>query len=657
MISQSWSNRGMSLWWISVVLLFAATHAIECLQMCSCQQPKQNELKVDCGSRTVNQSILVHELDLLLSEEELREHLTSLNVSNTLLTRVPASICNLKNLTSLNLDGNRLTRLPDNCFTNIRALQYLSARGNYITQLQDGLFDGLNSLIELQLDDNQIKAIGLRVFSNQSDLVNLKKISLARNKLCSLEPWPIIRGLHGSQESKVSIDLGQNSISNFTNNIHWQFDCSMLTYVRLWLLHNKVRHFTDMAVGWDLPLSARLFCLFSNDAKHPSFDLYVQHSSTYTCDCRDFSLQAFQRRFIQCRLLNDIVCNAPPRLANALVIQLPLNELECELSDKCPTSCQCVYRPENATLHVYCSASNLSSLPLELPLLPKSYVRYKLDFSNNKRLRHLEGRPYFVNTSILDVSNCAISIVDINAWKEIAKMQSPFVTPQVCLQNNKIKSLQPDITGINISSIRLTLNHNPWECSCENQWMIDWFKSLSLTSPNGGDASCSSPSRLKSRSITESTRDDFCVDPALRMLKISLLSTLTPVAALVLFGFAVYRVRVQLFRRWKFHPFDRDECVGEDMDYDVFLCCSSEDHNPHGLRILRQMESNGYRVCYHLRDFLAGAPITDNMIQSIESSKRTVCLISPNFLKRYIWFLPSYSQHCIFVILCIIHGV
>ena len=53
---------------------------------------------------------------------------------------------------------------------------------------------------------------------------------------------------------------------------------------------------------------------------------------------------------------------------------------------------------------------------------------------------------------------------------------------------------------------------------------------------------------------------------------------------------------------------------------------SSEDNNPHGLRILELMESNGYRVCYHRRDFVAGAAITENTIQAIERSKRTVCL-------------------------------
>jgi len=118
------------------------------------------------------------------------------------------------------------------------------------------------------------------------------------------------------------------------------------------------------------------------------------------------------------------------------------------------------------------------------------------------------------------------------------------------------------------------------------------------------------------------------------MLTISLSSTLPPVAVLLMIAFSVYRLRVCLYRRWKFHPFDGDECDGEDMDYDVFLCCSSEDDRAHGRRILELIETNGYRVCYHERDFLPGQLITDNIGRGIERSKRTVCLISSNFLRR-----------------------
>jgi len=632
MTSLSSSNRGMWIFWTSFGLFLTATHAVKCPQMCDCRYPSYQQLKVDCRRRKVNESTLAQELDQQLSDEELREGLTSLEISSTPLSQVPISVCQLRNMTTLKLDYNRLTRLPDNCFTSMQALQRLSARNNIITQLQDGLFDGLNSLTELNFEENQITSIGLRVFSNESDLVRLKQIYLKYNSLQSLDPWPIIRGFHGSKDSKVIINADDNPISNFTNNIHWQFNRSMHSYAILHLWDNNIRYFTDMKVGWNLTYASGLFSFIE---RHPLFEPDIQYSESYTCDCKDFFLQTFQRYFVNYDFLSRLVCSAPLRLRGTLVRQVPLKEFECEVSDRCPSSCQCVYRPANATLHVYCSASNLSSLPFDLPPLPKSYVRYKLDFSNNKFLRRLEGRTYLVNTSILDVSNCAIRVVHINAWRKIAEMQSPFVTPHVYLEHNEIKSLPFAVSDINFTSVHFTLNHNPWECSCENRWMIDWFKSLSVTSSNVGDAMCASPSRLKGRSIAQSTKYDFCVDPSTKMLKISLLSTLIPVVVLLTSGFAVYHLRVRLFRRWKFHPFDRDECVGEDMDYDVFLCCSSEDDNPHGLSILREIESRGYRVCHHERDFLPGQLITDNMAHGTERSRRTVCLISKNFLERY----------------------
>jgi len=506
-----------------------------------------------------------------------------------------------------------------------------------------GYFDGLQSLVTLDLQFNHIAFIGLRVFSNSSDLTSLRSINLADNRLTSLEPWPYYRGILGNKISRVTIDLHDNLISNFTNKLKLEYRCGMKpTYGYLNLNYNKITHIMDIINGWNVGgdnIDIALFCLYHHDHRHDYTKISVatgKKGGSYDCDCTDFPIYRVHSQPLS-HILDGVRCNAAKFFTTGgqpYVTSIPLIKFVCEIPDRCPSSCRCVYRPANATLHVYCSAANLSSLPLELPPLPKSFVRYKLDFSNNKLLCRLEGRPYFVNTSILDVSNCAISVVGINAWHEIAKMQSPFVSPSVYLQNNNIKSLPFEVTNINITSMHLTLNNNPWECSCENQWMTVWFKSLSMTSSNVVDVWCASPSRLKGRIISQSTKYDFCVDPSVRVLKISLLSTLTPVTVLLIFGFAVYRLRVRLFIRWKFHPFDRDECVGEDMDYDVFLCCSSEDHNPHGLRILIEMESEGYRVCYHLRDFLAGAPITENMIQSIERSKRTVCLVSSNFLRR-----------------------
>jgi len=139
------------------------------------------------------------------------------------------------------------------------------------------------------------------------------------------------------------------------------------------------------------------------------------------------------------------------------------------------------------------------------------------------------------------------------------------------------------------------------------------------------------------RYVLKSTKEEFCVDPVERILSLTL-SPIFAVAAVIILlvttGIIIYRLRVKFYKKWKFHPFNRDECVGEDMDYDVFLCCSSLDNDPHGLRLLEEMESNGFRVFYHERDFLPGQLITDNMARGIERSKRILCLLTNNFVTR-----------------------
>jgi len=556
-----------------IKIKFATTLAIDCPQMCYCYRTPTS-LMVSCGMRDLNESMLAQELDLLLSAEELKENLTTLSVGDTPLTQIPMSVCQLSNLRNLYLDNNRFCRLPDNCFTNMRALAWLSVSRNNITELQDGLFDGLNSLSNLDLMRNMIASIGPRVFSNPNDLVSLTTISLSHNRLRSLEPWPYIRGLHGSP---VQIYLVSNRIYEFTNNIEWQFSCCRRSHANVDMTNNSIRHLSDVLDGWNITVTQWLRMTVPVD-DDPAFKLDFQHSRDYHCDCVDIDFYVYSKYFGDNHIFRNVKCIHPQSLANRPVNQVHVTDFVCELSDRCPPSCRCVYRPANSTVHIYCSAASLSSLSVDLPPLPRSHDMYKLDFSNNRLLQRLDHRPYLANTSVLDVSNCAIDIVDLNALREFAMMPSgiydyptsmqkhnvtpPVVMPVVFLHGNKIESLAPDVTAVNLTTVQLTLNDNPWNCSCDNKWMISWFKSLSSGAPTKvGDVLCASPSRLKGRSILQSDEVDFCVDPLKRMLKIVLSSTLSAVVGFLLLGFVVYLLRVGLYKRWKFHPFDRDECV------------------------------------------------------------------------------------------------
>ena len=452
-----------------------------CPTGCNCQSTSSNTLLyVDCSQAPpdLDEKQLYHQLDSMLSADNFVEHLTSLSITNTPLTRVPASVCKLLNLTSLNLNNNKLTELPDNCFTKLTKLLTLSIKSNAIVRLQDGLFDGMQSLLSLCLSNNQISVIGLHVFTNSSDLISLRLVDLSHNRLTSLEPWWYYRLILGNKTSEVTVSLNHNLITNFTNKMKFHFRCGMrLVYGRLDIAMNRISHIMDMFNGWNIGRNSfliTLYCLKNIENSHPHLHFNFT-GNAYDCDCTDYPLYKLIHFQSRGTMLEGVLCNNS-NFRNYLgqqreVITVPLNEFICEQPDGCPSSCRCVYRPANITLHVYCSAADLSSLPLDLPPLTKSYAKYKLDFSNNKLLRRLEHRPYFANTTILDVSNCSLTEFNVDVLKDVSRFSL------INLRGNMLQSFPRQTDKVNISA-KLLIGDNPWTCSCDNSWMIGWLQSL-----------------------------------------------------------------------------------------------------------------------------------------------------------------------------------
>ena len=615
-----------------------------CPNGCRCTglYPATN-LAVDCQRNVnVDRKHLAEQLDSLLSSNLTYGRLKSLTITNTPLTSVPRSVCRLTTLTQLHLDSNQLTRLPDNCLSNLTSLASFSASENHITELQDGLFDGLHKLQRLTLNRNRISSIGLRVFHCPVRLTSLMKVNLTDNRVHTLEPWPIYLGFNGRVFSKTLIDLRANNISAFTNLMGCKLHSGMkAVHFDLRLGHNPIRHFSDMLHGWNISLATLGYLLLQKHG-HYANSYLTFYRSYMECDCVDFDVyKVLFSYLIHTAMLANTYCNSPISLANKRIPTVHLDQFVCELSDQCPPGCRCVHRPANTTLHVYCSNTNLTVLPLELPKLPKSYTKYKLDFSNNRYLQRLEHRDYFVNTSILDVSNCGLGSVDVDIWNDLANI------PQVFLNGNQLQSLPSSVAAVSLERTRIGLGRNPWKCSCDASWMSSWLKSVkhSLTASN--DITCHTPSRFLKRNIMSINTEAFCTDPTREAVKrtmaISLSSAAAVVTVLLSVGVIFHRLRVKLYTRWKFHPFDRDECVGEHMDYDVFLSCSSDDNLPHGNEIRQQLEQRGYRVCYPPRDFIAGEPISENIYNAVVRSKRTVCLLTAQFLQRFVW-LPFFVR-------------
>ena len=377
-------------------------------------------------------------------------NLKTLSLRHNSISRLPSGLFyGLYSLKTLDLQSNSISSFGLFVFADagLAKLETLLLNGNSIVALDDMLFDGLHRLMTLDLSNNNISIID-RMFFNASQWTELRSLDLSHNKLTSLEPWWY--QLCRQSRHKPRIILSYNGISHFTNKLKISIGCSKYNDPSgyLDLSYNSITYMTDIFNGWNITTDVAK-CLFSNRA----FTLYVAYNP-YLCDCVDFPIFKMAKIHPWINILQDVHCTTfktklgQPMLASSI----PLNVFICERPVGCPSSCRCAYRPGNYTLHIDCSAANLTSFPLDLPPLPNTYVKYKLLFSNNKLIRRLEHRLYFLNTTILDVSNCSLTEVTIEDLKDV----SHFSVAN--FRGNLLQSFPSRANNVNISS-RLSLIH------------------------------------------------------------------------------------------------------------------------------------------------------------------------------------------------------
>jgi len=281
-----------------------------------------------------------------------------------------------------------------------------------------------------------------------------------------------------------------------------------VSYATLDLSYNPINYISDIANGWNISRAVDFLCLFfKRISRSSSHAQLILDRINLICDCTDFpffSQIAFAKKS---SFFNLVFCRSTPqtpyKVANYKVTRIPLDQFVCELTERCPSSCRCVRRPANATLHVYCSNANITVLPFELPELPKSYTKYKLDFSNNRFLRRLGRRDYFVDTSVLDVSNSRVQVADsVLDWKVILQI------PRLNLYGNRLTSFPQSIVSVNVTTDELNVDNNPWDCSCDSKWMSDWFGSVANRLVDV--VRCYSPPRLRGKNIVQMSDAELC---------------------------------------------------------------------------------------------------------------------------------------------------
>ncbi|CAH1268453.1 TLR2 [Branchiostoma lanceolatum] len=210
------------------------------------------------------------------------------------------------------------------------------------------------------------------------------------------------------------------------------------------------------------------------------------------------------------------------------------------------------------------------------------------------------------------------------------------------LENNRLQSL-PENMFAGLKKLRLLGIHgNPLNCDCDVLWFANWLRSRVSLLLQAHNVSCLANKKVTQNILSLSSAQLDCDDLQAAQTRTRLIAGLS--IALVLLTIILVcvivivkrkeAIQVYLYARygWRFREEEEED---EDKEYDAFLSYSQHDLDVVIHEILPGLENRDppFHVCLHHRDFLPGIPIAENIVNAVNASKRTIILLSNNFLE------------------------
>ena len=546
-------------------------------------------------------------------------NITSLTIITSSLTSLPLLVCNMTRLTSLDVSNNLIENLPWSCLKQLQYLSNIRASGNIIKKLENGSFYDFPTLQEVDLNHNKILDIDVDVFKQIERLPFLNRLHLGYNKIVSLDPWPLMF----SDRAPV-IELYGNHISRFTNRFNWNFTCdSEKPAAQIDLSDNKITHFSHIFRAWNINTEVNQLCLFTGNAR---VDL---NTNPYTCDCTDYPIYRFLQLYKHTRL-DEMFCWKPKKLYFQRLISMDLDEVVCNVKKQCPNECDCINQPNQMKMYINCGGSGISNLPVRLPLLPKHHYKYQLNFSHTN-ITYIDYRPYLSMSSAVFFSHCNIKNISIEALNALSMAEI------VHLDSSHLEYLPKNISIVDMSSVKnIYLSKNNWICDCHAKETRLWMIKTNQSIIDKEGILCEGPSRMKGLNVLSLKTDDLiCGNPPDKTLIAYLGAGASTLGMLILASAAALILkhkRIWLYKRFQWHPFDMDECEGEDKEFDVFLSYANENEEYVEYDLIRNLEKRGYKIAFHRVNFPGGQPIHVSIEQCIRKSKRTLVVLSNDFV-------------------------
>ena len=284
----------------------------------------------------------------------------------------------------------------------------------------------------------------------------------------------------------------------------------------------------------------------------------------------------------------------------------------------------------------------------ENPNVGSALARYPSIFQEMHHLRNLslvgcgiESLPVGMFTNTTQLRELSLGDNVIQSWD-----------PEVFSRLRRLRRLhlfQNKIVTVNVTSFskltslrNLDLRLNPFTCNCDLLWFLEYTQKHGINVVRYGEKNmyiCASPKSLRGVSVVRAG-----LSPAGCISHSDLVFVLSTAAAIFLSAIVfalVYRGRWYI-RYYIFLIRSRRRRYLERADgsyvYDAFVAHNSSDASWVVRHLVPRLETEGrYRLCLHQRDWPAGREISENIVESIEASRKVIVVLSNNF---------AHSQWC-----------
>lgn len=282
---------------------------------------------------------------------------------------------------------------------------------------------------------------------------------------------------------------------------------------------------------------------------------------------------------------------------------------------------------------------------------------------DNNKLEELNGQEFegLDNLRELYLQNNRISSINNDTFLPLRQLRI------LQIDNNKIKYFA--VWHLSPSLVSVTLSRNLWSCDCDytdryREWIqvarsiiadlsaVQCMKQTNRTDvyevgyPLDSDNSSACElepvienainmtDRQKHKTIVQ--RQD--IQDYLPLLVATMTAFLTVIIVILVIFLYRQEMRVWFHSRfgvrlfYKSTELDRDD---RDKLFDAFVSYSSKDEAWVAEELAPMLEHGdpSYKLCLHYRDFPVNALIADTIVQAVESSRRTIMVLSENFIK------------------------